>query len=446
MGTVIFHIDATGSMSKEDRMVLTKQLLLRVIPNFLRQGFRVLVNSWATSPKTQGKVQTKEIVVPSPELLEPENEKDLVKLIEELCFSILNPFGKTDLYGSLFQLFRQCKVVMGNVTGPIHSFVLTDGNHNKLGFPLHKPETLGESYFELFDAVEDNGLKFKRNKATFEAETCQRFLREEFDALTVGEMPVSLTIVGIGEAETEALSSLADKLGDKCVVYGITELSKSDEVFRNTSVASLNVFSVEVPDIAVVAVSYSYEDDSGGTNGGGFLPNTAVHKTHKSSIVRIVDGKNVLELHNAAPFGGEDSAGLHVAVEEFITTIRKVRCTCYDVTEESFRSVFGQLLADKNTLRMVKSSFYSKTSRKLRKHAVFAGIGVWLKELVDLIDAQIDSYRMNVEGEILNSFSNSSSSSLSAAQTPSAIVLQRLQNNVSFLLFLDIPMIIHLFV
>lgn len=47
-GTVVFHIDTTGSMSLHDRMKLVARVLLRVIPDMLRRGTRIIVNGWST--------------------------------------------------------------------------------------------------------------------------------------------------------------------------------------------------------------------------------------------------------------------------------------------------------------------------------------------------------------------------------------------------------------
>ena len=38
MGTIVFHIDTTASMKREQRMELTKQVLLRVIPGIIYQA------------------------------------------------------------------------------------------------------------------------------------------------------------------------------------------------------------------------------------------------------------------------------------------------------------------------------------------------------------------------------------------------------------------------
>ncbi len=47
-GTVIFHIDTTGSMGQMDRMKLTVGVLQRVIPDILRRGLTVILNGWSS--------------------------------------------------------------------------------------------------------------------------------------------------------------------------------------------------------------------------------------------------------------------------------------------------------------------------------------------------------------------------------------------------------------
>jgi hypothetical protein len=174
-GTVVFHIDNTSSMLRDQRMQLTKAVLSRVIPMFLRQGFRVVVNAWASTNENHGKIETRE-VKPDPAVLQAllgvtadgaemtDVASQLQQYVDASVFDILQPKGRTDLYGSCFQLLRQCAALQsgsasansesGPVTasGPVYAFVLTDGEHNKLDAPLHRPAEEGEGYFGVYVA------------------------------------------------------------------------------------------------------------------------------------------------------------------------------------------------------------------------------------------------------------------------------------------------------
>jgi hypothetical protein len=184
-GTIVFHIDNTSSMLREKRMVLTKGVLRRVIPNFLRMGFHIIVNAWASTTENKGRIVTR-VVAPDAALLqallgvEPatsqagsaqsaetaaedsavvDHEALLLQYLDTKVFDILTPKGQTDLYGSCFQLLRQCRTLLqptpGSATapGPVYAFVLTDGEHNRLDFPLHAPNKEGEDYFGVYAAT-----------------------------------------------------------------------------------------------------------------------------------------------------------------------------------------------------------------------------------------------------------------------------------------------------
>lgn len=189
VGTVVFHIDNTSSMLRDKRMNLTKEVLSRVIPSFLRQGFRIVVNAWASTPDNNGQIQTRE-VTPDAALLEAllgvsdnsstastagaaawgvrDDSADasettdvgaqLQKYLDEQVFDILVPKGRTDLYGSCFQLLQQCAALQASsistttTAGPVFAFVLTDGEHNKLDAPVHKPVVEEEDYFGVYTA------------------------------------------------------------------------------------------------------------------------------------------------------------------------------------------------------------------------------------------------------------------------------------------------------
>lgn len=167
-GTIVFHIDNTSSMIRDKRMELTKDVMRRVIPNFLRQGFKIIVNAWASTNENHGKVQTRE-VNPDIALLQAlmgvqeagaedcnplQAEAKLHDYLNSCVFDILVPKGRTDLYGSCFQLLQQCKKFLERENiGPIFAFVLTDGEHNKLDCPLHQPSAEGETYFGVYHAI-----------------------------------------------------------------------------------------------------------------------------------------------------------------------------------------------------------------------------------------------------------------------------------------------------
>ena len=124
-------------------------------------------------------------------------------------------------------------------------------------------------------------------------------------------------------------------------------------------------------------------------------------------------------------------------VSGFSEILRNIRSTCYEVSLTSFKTVFRQLLADKHIIDRLKGTFYSKNYRRFRRYSLYAGIGVWIRELEDLVSVQITSYRLNVEAEVLdgcsnnNSNSNSSTNGVGGSKVPSQLVLERLQNNVS---------------
>lgn len=169
-GTVVFHIDNTSSMLREKRMELTKAVLSRVIPNFLRQGFRIFVNAWASTNENRGRIETRE-VNPDPTILQAilggmsmvdgteaaDAAAQLQSYLDTKVYDILVPKGRTDLYGSCYQLLRQCATLRrsrepASTAGPVYAFVLTDGEHNKLDAPLHRPQAEGEDYFGVYVA------------------------------------------------------------------------------------------------------------------------------------------------------------------------------------------------------------------------------------------------------------------------------------------------------
>jgi hypothetical protein len=278
-GTIVFHIDNTSSMLREKRMELTKEVLRRVIPNFLRMGFHIIVNAWASTTENKGRIVTR-VVAPDAALLQAllgvetreggagssagsadaaedsaaiDPEVQLLQYLDAKVFDILTPKGQTDLYGSCFQLLRQCKALLqptpgraaapGPEPGPVYAFVLTDGEHNRVDFPLHAPAKEGEDYFGVYAAAPSttgNATLFYANfpqlyprnqmlfdgcsaksKLTFvrtgeapSAPLCERSLRRELDelngagdaadagqsAVAASQKRLALTFIGIGKS------------------------------------------------------------------------------------------------------------------------------------------------------------------------------------------------------------------------------------------------------
>ena len=442
-GTVIFHIDCTASMKKNDRMELTKEVLLRVIPSLLRQGLRVLVNSWASNDETKGRVQTREVILPDQSLLELDMAEELMALIQRTAFEILIPAGRTDLYGSCFQLLRQCRELISQAK-PIYAFVLTDGNHNRLDYPHHRPSQPGEDYFGVYKAVLQGGAKFGPSHNTFSTDYAEEFLKTELNALyglcdrtneghCEANALVSLTVIGIGDASTKSLSSLTTRLGDRCCFYGITEVSQADTAFGNISVGMGGMTAtVSFPGLQSVPLTYTVNSGDVMSGCGVVKDNTQVDGVHQCESVNLSYKNKGIELRVVVPTYEHT---VLMSIQEFVAAIRQIRAECYDVTSDSIQSVFKQLLADKQAIWAVKTSFFSKKTRNLRNFTAFAGIGVWIRELEDMIDAQITSFRMNVEGEVLQGLAGKPDDGTLPAEKyflPSEVVLERLQHNVRF--------------
>jgi hypothetical protein len=145
-------------------------------------GFHIIVNAWASTTENKGRIVTR-VVAPDAALLQAllgvetttaraggapaetedsaavDHEAQLLQYLDNKVFDILTPKGQTDLYGSCFQLLRQCKTLLqgapgvGSAPGPVYAFVLTDGEHNRLDFPLHAPTQEGEDYFGVYAAA-----------------------------------------------------------------------------------------------------------------------------------------------------------------------------------------------------------------------------------------------------------------------------------------------------
>jgi hypothetical protein len=178
------------------------------------------------------------------------------------------------------------------------------------------------------------------------------------------------------------------------------------------------------------------------TSVGTSLPLSAVSDLAHYDRSAATGSKNVDEFHATRL----TTAEILSRVSEFVSEIRKIRATAYEVNETSFGTVFRQLLADKKSLQAIKASFLSKHTRRLRQYSAFSALAVWLHELEDLIETQISSYKMNVEGEILTRIGHQQSSGGTdgagqAYLQPTQLVLFRLQNNVRWSVLLTVFLI-----
>jgi elongation factor 1-alpha len=459
-GVVVFHIDNTTSMSRFDRMALTKRTLLRVIPNLLRRGSKVVVNAWASDPITRGRIQSHVVRVDEGTL------KDDVKLqqyIEKEVFAILTCNGKTDLYGSFFQLLRQCKddiLRQGNVSS-INLFVLTDGNHNHLDYPLHDPTSKNEDYFGVFVANLNDGKKFGRSTMDFSVEYCRSFSKKELASVyeciskTASLAPISFscTFVGIGDADTESLSALVTTLGDDFSFYGITKVDHIETVFSNLSSGSKNTLKVTIGDNHEYTAQYSFESTGAGVNfvsGCGNFPDLSVAEmAHKNDLLVVSFGERSVELQrvevdacllasifprlslsearNHGSFGSSALADVKEALSSISSRLQRIPTIPYTVTAESFVPVFAQLQRDKKEIYSVKSDLFCRETRKIRQNPIFMALIVWMQELETLVSSQVESYRMNVEDELLAGMSGGDIGSFSK---PSQQILDRLQHNL----------------
>jgi hypothetical protein len=457
-GTVIFHIDATSSMSEDKRMELVKAVLLRVIPLLLSRGLRIILNAWASNQATQGQLQTRELTV-THSLLDPEEGAALAHHITETVFCILQPGGRTDLYGSLVQLFAQAKVYLS--AGPVHSFVLTDGNHNFLGAPILSPTTEGESYFGLYRSKRtvDRELKWERTTTTsFPAEGLRACTAQYYAAAQAAggeENSLSLTLIGIGDAATGPLQALSTALGETCRFVGISQVDQADEVFQTVSTARQNV-TVTVSGRRTV-LPYCMESTEETETASLTLLNAAVTVIDDSLLLQL-HAATALQVHYGSgahdvplAYAGEVPATLYpgmdresspqIVVEQVMTALGRLRSRSYEVTADTLLSVFRSLMADKRTLFAIKSSLLSKGIRRVRRgSAVFAALGVWLRELEDLVDAQVAAYRMNVEQELFAGLSAGRQPVDPGKQLATGAALDRLRHNVSPLILLSIDL------
>ena len=478
-GIIIFHIDNTTSMKRQQRNQMTKDVLLRVIPDMLRKNFRVIVNSWASDATTRGKIQTREISVVG-EMLEPDRKSELVQHIQSVVAEILNPSGKTDLYGSIYQLLDQCEALSGGeekekeTHKQIFCFVLTDGNHNHFAYPTHAPQCVGEDYFGVYSGqLIKKKLAFGLSGKAADIPTAEAFLARKFQLATCLDH-MSLTLIGIGDAGTTPLSSLANALGEYCSFVGITEISQADCVFSN-----IDNFTGDVNGQLRVTFSHSSrtsgvrrEGETGtgtGTGSGGEITAEfqyvlgAEDSSLVSGCVTILDAVKsdvVVNHSNTAVVGNAEttmtfveeplhfddksvvsegskynrfSYSLEELVETVLPILTQIRSNSYDVTAETFQALFTQLLRDKKQLWIVKTALFAKKTRPFRQNPIFAAFAIWLKELEYLIDSQISSYRVNVEDELFANLESAATSAGSGGSVqPATIVLERLKNNVRF--------------
>ena len=389
LGTVIFHIDNTASMKRERRMDLTKNVLKRAIPSLLRQGYQIILNAWSSSSQTKGRIQTRKIN-PTNQLLEPENIDELHHYLETDVFTVLQPDGRTDLYGSCFQLFHQCRdLIQQNNAKAVYSFVLTDGNHNRLDFPHWVTPTVeGQTYFGVLTAVSYNKtIKFAETpNAVWNEEEAQAFLRDEYASLVAycDERKkcssstshrdnssringVSLTIIAIGDASTETLSKLTQTLGNGCLLYGITEVNQADEVFENiTTQAGASRISIEFPnDPAVQSITLGYslaDGEKKGVSGCAVLESTAIaEKAHHCASIRVTTDTQSVALYASSSLLSSSAGSISsssaksafsvassfytaeynffmaesmsACIKEFLAAIRRIRNNIYEVSE-----------------------------------------------------------------------------------------------------------------
>jgi hypothetical protein len=251
----------------------------------------------------------------------------------------------------------------------------------------------------------------------------------------------NLTIVGIGDASTQSLSSLATTLGENCSFYGITQVNHADQIFGSIqfnapSSNKLMLNLVNASGVVDLPLSFTVED-SDCTSGCVVISDPILlERVHCSTTVRVTFKKQATQEIPESPLSSLPKA-VFPLVSEIVTLLKSVHSTPYDVTTDTFSMVFRRLQSDKRIISDARSLLFSKRTRKYRHYTPFAAISVWIQELDNLITTQVTSYRMNVEEEILNRLSSSltgeggaSSEGGGSAFQPSTVVLERLQNNV----------------
>lgn len=409
-GTIVFHIDTTTSMSRENRMDITRNILQQVIPPFLLQKYHVIINAWASNATSKGCIQPREVHTTSEDI-------DELKSITLDAMSHLTPNGRTDLYGSVYQLLKQCASLPHR---PVQAFIITDGNHNQLDYPQHKSRK-GEKYFDTFIGAAD-GLWKKTNKK-FDVPQAETFLGELYSSLFPNE-ELNISFIGIGEAHTKSLSDLSKALHKHSSFYGITETKEIDSVLQRISVAKTIEIAFSGTKLPLL---YTYEDGDVTCGLATVSGVDALEKLYQQTALSIMcgDEKHEVEL---SPL----SAQLCSDINDFAGQLRSIRDSTYEINEESLSLIFQKLMADKRCLLSLKSAYYSKDTKKLRYQDCFRALGIWLRYIEHLIDQQVLAYRMNVESELLTKFSEAKE-----YVAPSNVVLERLQNNVNIEIFYE---------
>jgi serine/threonine protein kinase len=478
-GVVIFHIDNTASMKKDNRMKLVKEMLLAVVPKYLQLNYSIIVNSWSSTEETKGRIQVcRALNDLPPNLLEKEHRAEYESFMEETLFKpYLTPNGRTDLYGSCYQLIKQIEAELRATHLPVYSIVLTDGNHNRLDYPLHPPRAKGEEYFGVYKATLNNGTKFGLNPgATFDTKFADLFLKSHLDSLQAlcGEInreqqmstvSVSLVVIGIGEASTQSLSALSSTLGESCSFYGITRTEEVLPIFNSLTESAgvddrvaLRLASNDPASSPALSFRYILETNDRIVGCHVLGDQVAVEKLHTSpeltlsykdqtialpacpnltSATRVVSSSPSQNPHHSPQAEEKNRRRLTEIVKELVAILSKLRAEPYEVTSETFTSVFMKLQADKKVVTSLKLLHSSKQLRNYRHLSIYLGLGVWIREMDDMVESQISAYRMNVETELLSQLGGDTSGTgkegstgTGAAFEPSDVVLERLQNNV----------------
>eukprot|EP01038_Epipyxis_sp_PR26KG_P007755 gene7755-10536_t len=488
IGTVVFHIDRTTSMSRERRMELTRQVLLRVIPKYIQRGFRVILNAWASNNINRGKMETINIDVPQ-EILQAATSTNengdssmnpIAEYINDNFFHILKPDGRTDLYGALYQLLEQCKR-LNSSESPVFAFVLTDGIHNHVSPPAHHPSGLNEDYFKLYKSeimeCSSASSKYRWVRTSlkpeqFTEEMGSKTLKNVLNNLQMefSAHPNSsfhLTLIGIGEAETKDLSNMANYFGDSTGFFGITQVDQSDSVFESSLVSSAvnSKLQLIIPlndSKVTLDFTYTVEEDSiqseeSITNkiiNGCLTINDSIlletiHMSTNTLSITYSNGNICCDMEKASSLISEPSTSvtkaiiqtnllsdLEASVGELSSVIRRIRSTVYEIdtkVSNSFVRVFQQLLKDRQVLHNLKAQFFSKSNRYKRKYIAYSSMKFWIREMEDLLDSQITSFRMNIEVDMFNQLMHSGeadSSNIKEYIQPMKNVLERLQINL----------------
>ena len=379
LGTVVFHIDATKSMSHLNRMVLTRQVLHRIIPKLARQGYRIVVNAWSVRQPDMIRTRTVKI---NPELLATEKKVELASFLDKHVFDIFDvPEGQTDLFGACFRLFRQCKELLRE--GPVHTFLLTDGNHNVLTKPTHTPSSVGETYFGCVSgAINKKGelvwVAAPTASTPIDPAVAYEFLRDELTSLVndisidgqneANRRQFSITFVGIGDADSNRLAAFALVLGPQATYYGVTEVEHSDLVFTNiTSGSAASTISLMFGQPQRQREFSYIVEDNGVIEGTTSIDNPAlVQQLHNSPSVALSLGQQTylfVATETNATWSGNASIDVNRIVGDFVLALQRIRELPYVVVANNVTAVFKQLVLDKKMLQAIKGSYYTRNLR-----------------------------------------------------------------------------------